>query len=144
MELMSKDEKQAQEIIDASLDSETINDKPEVVLVVGWTGAGKSTFMSYISGYPCSAVYQNGNTVIISPESAFKISSRAVSETTKPAGWYLESAQLHFIDCPGFQDNRGVVQDIKNAFYLKNLFLDPTQTVRVVLVFEHAAIQGRL
>jgi len=36
-------------------------------------------------------------------------------------------------DCPGYNDNRGLTQDIANSFYIKNLF-EKASSAKIIVV----------
>ena len=38
-----------------------------------------------------------------------------------PAHFVDDSNKMVFWDCPGFEDNRGEVQEIANAFYIQKI-----------------------
>ena len=83
------DEEKAQAIIDATENINcSVNFSPSRVVVLGTTGAGKSTFMSYISGAPCVVREENADLKIEADSSEFKISHDCISETTAPQGWF--------------------------------------------------------
>ena len=48
-----------------------------------------------------------------------KIGESLVSETLIPRSYNDPEVELTYLDCPGFQDNRGVETNILNAFYIQ-------------------------
>lgn len=79
------DSAKAQAIIDATENMNcSVNFAPSRVLVIGWTGAGKSTFMSYVTGARCIVREENCDLKIEAADTRFAISSRSISETTAP------------------------------------------------------------
>ena len=67
-----------------------------------------------------------------------KIGNKSVSETTYPS-WYNTDNFGVVWDCPGYNDNRGLTQDIANSFYIKNLF-EKAASVKVLVVSDFADI----
>ena len=61
-----------------------------------------------------------------------KIGTKSVSETTYPSRYNTDDYGVVW-DCPGYNDNRGLTQDIANSFYVKNLF-EKAASVRVLVV----------
>jgi len=61
-----------------------------------------------------------------------KICIKSVSETTCPSRYETVNYGVVW-ECPGYNDNRGITQDIANSFYIKNLF-EKAASVRVLVV----------
>lgn len=121
------------------------NDK-EVVLVIGKTGVGKSTLVNYLSGNEVEAADCDGEYFIKAKESPYKESAPVISppdklesETTIPNRWHDKSTGVIYVDCPGFEDTNGAVQDIANAFYIKKMFEIPR--VKILLVVQESTFR---
>ena len=67
-----------------------------------------------------------------------KIGTKSVSETTYPS-WYKTDDFGVVWDCPGYNDNRGLTQDIVNSFYIKYLF-EKAASVKVLVVTDFSDI----
>jgi len=94
----------------------------EVVLVVGNTGAGKSTFINFMAGKQQTVgVSSSGDQIVetIDPITVEGHGNKA--ETTYPHVYSIGTPPLHFCDCPGFRDNRGNEVEIANAAALSQL-----------------------
>ncbi len=111
------------------------NNMRPAVLIVGKTGAGKSTLVNYLAGVELTAKEIRGDLFIDLKQprgDSIKIGHSASSETTIPNKWISNNGTIYW-DCPGFEETRSVSQDIANAYYIKRLF-DTSQNVKVVIV----------
>lgn len=110
-------------LIDAGFNALAANKKQQrAVLVIGDTGVGKSTILSYLAGNKLIVKHNGLNTVIdsIDSQNKLKIGHEKYSETTVPTKIVIED--LDFFDCSGFKDNRGDEFEISNSFFLQRLF----------------------
>lgn len=94
----------------------------ETVLVLGNKGAGKSTLVQYLTETPdqpyLRAVAGRVGRICIEsfdPKTKGAIKEGTVSVTTDPVEYGI------YWDCPGFNDSRGAVQDIVNAYEIRIL-----------------------
>lgn len=104
----------------------------EVVLFIGSTGSGKSTLLNFLSGFP---LYLDDNNEIrlqdpCNPE-AFPIGTTSVSETSYPK--FIEIKNTLFYDTPGLEDTRGILSNIINAAFFKNI-IEKANSLRFVFV----------
>lgn len=113
------------------------------VFLVGKTGAGKSTLTNYLTDVKLKAVGKRGKFTINLEEEKHgrpKIAKSALSQTTFPNK--VEYSNTTYWDCPGFDDNKGPLQDIANAYYIKRLF-DNLKNVKVVVVIDVADMETK-
>ncbi|WPX99759.1 Putative GTP-binding protein (plasmid) [Candidatus Megaera polyxenophila] len=109
------------------------------VLVVGDTGNGKSTLVNALTDKRLESHFvkkgMKGSYVInlSSDEQGATIGATAVSETTIPKSWFDQKSKIVYWDCPGFEDTKGVEQDIANGFFIKQIF-DNSEMVKILLV----------
>lgn len=110
----------------------------DAVIVIGSTRSGKSSLINYIIGNQLLGEKISACKPVVlkkadnSPGPPIGIGS--TSETIIPSRW--DSQKLHNLgiwDAPGFDDNRGAVQDITNAFYINELFKN-IKSAKIILV----------
>jgi energy-coupling factor transporter ATP-binding protein EcfA2 len=109
----------------------------DVVLMLGNTGAGKSTFVNYMAGRRLVAVSKNMRQVIDCEDPVVKIGHGvATSETAEPDFYVGEgdTEGLVLCDCPGFMDTRGAQIEVKNAYSLK-LLAERSGGVKAIFIF---------
>lgn len=94
------------------------------MIILGNTGAGKSTLVNYLVGCPLRS-FQDPK---ISLEELFdatnpvaKIGHGAVSLTRFPETFTCPESGLTYSDCPGFFDNRGAEFDIANMYAIARM-----------------------
>jgi len=120
----------------------------ELLVIVGNTGAGKSTFINYLGGCEMEVIDPDITQAVgVKPGSAVAPltdigHSAAISETFMPK--VIPSTGFTFVDCPGFNDTRGAAINIGNAVNIKEL-LRGALHVRVVLLISYYSLKtGRL
>lgn len=113
------------------------------VLIIGVTGSGKSTLINGLSNKPliCKEIievkkYKNHpitkkNKVIdVEGNTDIKIGHQQKSETTIPNFSFANG--INFMDCPGFEDSRGNVEEIVNSFFINFLFKDKIKLLLLI------------
>ncbi|XP_043478142.1 uncharacterized protein LOC122508703 [Leptopilina heterotoma] len=113
----------------------------DVSICIGATRAGKSTLINYLIGNKLKSVRHSRFTPIsiekvdnqsVGPE----IGRGAASKTTIPTKWVSNvHSNIIIWDAPGFDDNRGTVQDITNAFYLYQL-VQNVKSLKIILAID--------
>lgn len=112
-----------------------------VAICIGATRAGKSTLINYLIGNELKAVRVSRVqpvTIIKADNGSLgpEIGSGSTSKTTIPTKWISKNLpDLVIWDAPGFDDNRGAVQDITNAFYLYQL-VQNVKSLKIVLAVD--------
>ena len=103
--------------------------------MIGDTGVGKSTIMSYLSEDDLKVEQRGLKACLVGSESnQIKIGHHKYSETSLPNAVCI--GRQIFYDCPGFNDNTGEERDIANSFYLQRIVaLYPK--VKLVLVLDN-------
>ncbi|XP_033229592.1 uncharacterized protein LOC117181133 [Belonocnema kinseyi] len=111
----------------------------DAVIFIGSTRSGKSSLINYIIGNQLiGEKFSVCKPVVLkkadnnSPGPQIGIGS--TSETIIPSRW--DSEKLHNLgiwDAPGFDDTRGTFQDIRNAFYINELFKN-IKSAKIILV----------
>ena len=130
------------EEVDRIVDSQSISDR-DLVLVLGNTGAGKSTFINYMLG--CEMVEDvndsTGDIRIDCSNPQAKIGHGLTSETQLPEIFCGTGSELTFCDCPGFSDNRGVEMDIANMYSIARLAKAARSIQGIVFLVSFHALQ---
>lgn len=110
------------------------------VLLVGTTGAGKSTFLHALAGIPLNCVRSVCGPVLEPIEEIAAIGHSAVSMTSIPNMFVDKNNGLSYFDCPGFFDT-SVAQRVVNAFAIDQLFSKPCK-VKVLIVMNVAEMKA--
>jgi predicted GTPase len=111
----------------------------KAILILGETGAGKSTLTSLFKGIPLKAKQSDLGMFVIEAQQqknqaeGVEIGHSMVSKTKIPAKIESNKGSLTVWDCPGFGDQgREQIQDIANAFYIQRLF-DTNKELKFIL-----------
>ncbi|XP_051170676.1 putative leucine-rich repeat-containing protein DDB_G0290503 [Leptopilina boulardi] len=113
----------------------------DIVICIGATRAGKSTLINYLIENKLKAEkvtnYQPITITKVDSQSLGpEIGIGSTSKTTIPTRWISKKLpELAIWDAPGFDDNRGAVQDITNAFYIYQL-LQKVKSLKIVLIVD--------
>lgn len=112
----------------------------DIIICIGLPRAGKSTLINYLIGNKLIGERNfQGSPITISkmddsPGPA--IGSGSTSRTTFPTRWISKHFPgMSLWDAPGFDDNRGPVQDITNSIYIYHL-LQKVKSLKMVLVID--------
>lgn len=123
--------------------SQTVAGK-KVVLVVGNTGSGKSTFVNYMLGRQIfeRADDEYGDMVVDCRNPIATIGHSKKSETYLTSVYSDEESKISYIDCPGFGDNRGAEVDIVNMYSIARLLRIADKLQGVVFLTSFASLQA--
>jgi hypothetical protein len=116
----------------------------KVVLVLGDTGAGKSTLINYLVGKKLHVLkrpFRKSVIIDVLDNHSCKIGHGFSSETLLPSTVVDSDSGLVYVDCPGFSDTRGEVLDIVNAYYMQKLFFSSTE-FKIIFVAEESSFTG--
>lgn len=126
------------EMTDVNSAEYALNRDP-LVLLLGVTGSGKSTVADLLTQKRLEARRSPENPKrinIVGPNTG----QNGGSKTTKP-GFYRDPENgFTYADCPGSQDTRGRLQQVKNAIYMNGLF-NHHDSVRFLIVDTAASIE---
>ena len=89
------------------------------VIIVGITGSGKSSVTCSLANKELKVGIGKGNRVILVGEG---IQAGGKSVTRKPSISIDREKGVILIDCPGFEDTEGCIQEIIISFYMDCLF----------------------
>jgi GTP-binding protein EngB required for normal cell division len=113
-----------------------------LILVVGITGAGKSTLIQFLSGDNEKLI-----SVEISPDTGKYIISdnnqRISDETVKSKTVFpeiFEYGQHNLVDCPGFSDTRSAKHDIAATYITKKL-IEKARAVKIIFIVNYNSVQ---
>jgi hypothetical protein len=113
----------------------------DAVIVLGNTGAGKSTWLNYLMGCHMTLTRSRRSSIAEAapseecPVVPFPIGHTKQSETFMPAIALepMSSDPIAYCDCPGFLDNRGSEINIANAVNIRRI-LQAARSVRIVVL----------
>lgn len=120
----------------------------DITLILGNTGAGKSTFLHWLTGNDGKLRsvsvrgldYSNEDEgeYIIKDENG-KIGSSITSQTIFPERLIDKETDSAFYDCPGFSDTRSVSFDIGTTYFIKKL-TDHAEKIKMIFVVSHSSV----
>ncbi|WP_341755608.1 hypothetical protein [Candidatus Tisiphia endosymbiont of Ptychoptera albimana] len=112
------------------------------ILLLGNTGAGKSTLAHLFSGRELQAIFDDETDELVidamQPLANIVIGHKLASETKIPNKCFAKDIIIW--DCPGFNDT-DPVQEIANGFYIKRLF-ETTEQLKFVLVIPELVLNS--
>jgi hypothetical protein len=119
-----------------------------IIVVLGNTGAGKSSFVNLLHG--CKFELNKEHQMVVSKSSKIpelmKIGHNNRSQTFCPQVENVGNNDLMlknyvFVDCPGFLDNRGFEVNIANAVNIKKT-IGVASTARVVVIINYHSLMS--
>ena len=119
----------------------------DVIVVLGNTGAGKSTFINYLAGCQLEEkrVKGHGRVVVVKDKSSggardeVMAIGHSASKTFMPH--IAEVDGRTYCDCPGFSDNRGLEINIANAVNIKQA-LSRAESLRLVVLVNYYSLKA--
>jgi energy-coupling factor transporter ATP-binding protein EcfA2 len=116
----------------------------ELVLVLGNTGSGKSTFVNYLVGKKMreEKVPKSLGMGFVCDDPVMEIGHGFESLTSFPESCSDPSTNLTYCDCPGFLDNRGVVFDITNMYAVTRMAQLSTRVKGIVIIFNYHTLES--
>lgn len=119
-----------------------LTNNPNIILVIGTTGVGKSTLIHCITT-DCSRLLSidNGVEYMVIDEldvGVGNITSTSVSRTLVPEA-IIDSTQNLWYDCPGFGDTRNETVEIATTYLIKCV-IENAKRVKIVLVVDFDSI----
>ena len=123
----------------------------DAVIVLGNTGAGKSTFINYLAGCQleekCDEDYDEDHESVLvvknrasggTRDEVMPIGHDGASKTFMPH--IVEIDSWTYCDCPGFSDNRGAEINIANAVNIKQA-LSRATSIRIVVLVNYQSLK---
>lgn len=119
------------------------------VMLLGTTGAGKSTLIHQLVGRNVFAAYPKKGSelkLLVKEEDQigkeFVIGHGPKSCTTHPNAYHDNDNKIIWWDCPGFLDNKGIIQELSNQIAVSKLFTGERPS-KILLVANHAKFEDR-
>ncbi|CAG7838317.1 unnamed protein product [Allacma fusca] len=112
-----------------------------VVLVVGNTGAGKTTLTKFITGQPLIAYRKAGRNLIKDADDKISHGSTLVSKTIFPDMFVDEDTNTAYFDLPGFSDTRNASIELANSWFMK-LVADHVEKVKIVFIVTFSTLRS--
>ncbi|XP_055847846.1 uncharacterized protein LOC129913287 [Episyrphus balteatus] len=111
----------------------------EVVLVMGNTGAGKTTLVSALVGRKIRATRERGYPEYVDDEG--KIGRGTSSKTLVPEAMIDGRNNVTYIDTSGFRDNRNIEYEI-SSIYFQNILMNRVKKVKFVFVISYDSLKN--
>jgi len=127
---------------------EELGKQNHLVLTVGVTGSGKSTFILYVAGYDDQLtakelIPDSGEFVIEDAEGRISDADSTLCSQTFFPEIYRDrdsSSNLVYCDCPGFEDTRTTIVDMANAYFIQTIFASSV-AVKIVFVVSYSSLR---
>ncbi|CAL1286293.1 unnamed protein product [Larinioides sclopetarius] len=115
----------------------------DVILILGNTGSGKSTFTQWVAG---------DNTKMISKETEEGTGEYIIEDHNRISDSTLKSKTVFpelvvdaktnaaYYDCPGFSDTQGSSHDIATTYFIKKV-LDYSESVKMIFTISHPSVR---
>ena len=123
-------------------------DLKSLCLLVGITGAGKSTLFDYLNDLPLVSFNKSGFSKLKVPTELLNevqkkvyasIGHGGTSETTIPNFYSNSKLKSTLVDCAGEFDNKDILQSIVNSYFKYDLAL-ASQRVKIIMVINYETI----
>ena len=112
----------------------------DAIVVLGNTGAGKSTFINYLAGCELEEKRVRGRRhVLVVKDQSLEVAPIGHGESKTFMPHIIEVAGRVYCDCPGFSDNRGAEINIANAVNMKQA-LSHAKSLRLVFLVDYRSL----
>lgn len=119
---------------------QTVTKEDTPVLLVGSTGAGKSTLANYLLGW-CMTINEDGEAIPVEASAPMRMSGRGESVTLVPQ-LQLGIDTTLYCDCSGFSDNRSNEVRICASVATEHIIKTARHIAGVIVVIDYDALQA--
>nr|WP_253308493.1 tetratricopeptide repeat protein [Rickettsia endosymbiont of Ceutorhynchus assimilis] len=148
-ELLAQIQQEQQKIIQETMTliaegNDRITEKSDKgILILGKTGAGKSTLAYYLAKEELTVVkYKGGFRLQPKNDKNGIIVNHSMKSETKIPAKLIDTNGITIWDCPGFMDTREIAQEIANAFYIKRLF-ETSKQLKFILAIPDTLLEDK-
>lgn len=120
-----------------------LNNRKDIVLLMGITGSGKSTLGVLLTEPEMLEVFEDemtGDVKLLDKKHRISENATITSKTLVPELMTEESSGTAYYDCPGFSDTRGLYFDLTSAYFLRRL-LEFADAIKFVFVASHESVK---
>lgn len=120
------------------------SESKDLVFVLGISGIGKSTLVCLLADCNLKSIEtleSSGEYVLIDENDRISNGSTIISKTSVPELLINKKSNTVFVDCPGFQDSRGVASDISVTYLIQKL-LRFANRVKFVFAIDHNSVKN--
>ncbi|CAG7732786.1 unnamed protein product [Allacma fusca] len=115
--------------------------KRDIVLMIGNTGAGKTTITKFLTEVGKLESYDTGDRYLIrDTDQKISVGSTMVSKTIFPELFVDGATGTAFYDLPGFSDTRSTSIEIANAVFMKKV-ADHAHRVKLLFVVNYGSLR---
>ena len=117
----------------------------DLVLILGHTGSGKSTFVNYAMGKVMREEKKPNQLSkgFVCDNPIMEIGHGFQSQTAFPESCCDTSTNITYCDCPGFMDNRGVVFDITNMYAISRMAEMARSVKGCVIIINYHGLENK-
>ncbi|GIX93758.1 uncharacterized protein CDAR_606301 [Caerostris darwini] len=125
-------------------DIQLSDEHKNIVLVLGNTGSGKSTFTQWVAGDNSKLIakeVKEGTGEFIIEDNNKRIGDSSLkSKTVFPELVVDPKTNISYYDCPGFSDTRSTSNDIATTYFIKKV-VDYSEKVKLVFIISHPSLR---
>ena len=112
-----------------------------LTLILGNTGAGKTTFLQWIAGDNSKLIATEKSPGVFNIEDGNRISTANLkSKTLFPELVVYSRTNSAFYDCPGFMDTRGTSHDIAVTYFIKKV-ADHAKWLKLIFIVSYSSLE---
>ncbi|CAG7717073.1 unnamed protein product, partial [Allacma fusca] len=121
--------------------TQLLDTKKDIVLVIGNTGAGKTTITKFLTEFEKLEAYNAVDRILIrDTDQKISVDSTMVSKTIYPELFIDQTTGTAFYDLPGFSDTRNTSIELANAVLMKKV-ADHAQKVKLLFIVNYSSLR---